>query len=71
MRNAFPGYGPHLTGARLVALLNGHREQGILVIEIATGRSTQTLKVRCAPKAGGTRYPAGLALSPDNRFLEG
>jgi YVTN family beta-propeller protein len=101
-------------GDRLIALLNGHRAQGIQVIDVASGRVTQTLSQPAAfiglafdaagyrlyasggnqdvvyrydwkagtatlldslvlapraPRASGTRYPAGLALSPDDRFL--
>lgn len=101
-------------GGRVVALLNGAREQGIQIVEPSTGRVTQTLPQPAAfigigfdhagsrlyvsggnqdvvyrygwsagtatladslilapraPKADGTRYPAGLALSPDDRFL--
>ncbi|HSE65915.1 MAG TPA: SMP-30/gluconolactonase/LRE family protein, partial [Gemmatimonadales bacterium] len=101
-------------GDRVVALLNGHREQGIQVIEVSTGRVVQTISQPAAfvgldfdhagrrlyvsggngdviyrydwrqgeatlvdslilatrqPKADGTRYPAGLAISPDDRFL--
>jgi YVTN family beta-propeller protein len=101
-------------GDRVVALLNGHREQGIQVIEVSTGRVVQTIPQPAAfvglefdhagrrlyvsggngdviyrydwrqgeatlvdslvlavrqPKANGTRYPAGLAISPDDRFL--
>ncbi len=101
-------------GDRVVALLNGAREQGIQIVDPASGRVTQTLPQRAAfiglgfdhagrrlyvsggnqdvvyrydwsagaatladslilaprePKADGTRYPAGLALSPDDRFL--
>jgi YVTN family beta-propeller protein len=101
-------------GDRFVALLNGHREQGIQVVDLPTGGIAQTitqpaafigvafdaagrrlyasggnqdvvyrydwrsgtamladsliLAVR-APHTDGTRYPAGLALSPDDRFL--
>jgi YVTN family beta-propeller protein len=101
-------------GDRIVALLNGHREQGIQVIDPVTGQVTQTLTQPAtfiglafdsggrqlyvsggnqdliyrydwlngaatladslilaarAPRANGTRYPAGLSLSPDERFL--
>ncbi len=102
------------TGDRVVVLLNGHRAQGIQVIEPATGRMVQTIALPAvfiglafdptgthlyvsggnqdvvyrfnwagdtasladsiilaprAPKADGSRYPAGLALSPDGRLL--
>lgn len=101
-------------GRRVVALMNGSRDQGLQVIDPATGAVTQTLTQRAAfvglafDAAGeqlyvsggnldlvyryawhddqatlidslllaprttgqdGTRYPAGLALSPDDRFL--
>ncbi len=101
-------------GDRVVALLNGAREQGIQIVDPASGRVTQTLPQPAAfiglgfdhagrrlyvsggnqdvvyrydwsagaatladslilaphaPKSDGTRYPAGLALSPDDRFL--
>ncbi|MBI1810274.1 MAG: beta-propeller fold lactonase family protein [Gemmatimonadetes bacterium] len=101
-------------GRQLVVLLNGYREQGVQVVDRATGRITQTLlqaaaflgvafspdgstlyasggnqdvvyryawhdgratltdSLVLAPKSGhngGTRYPGGLAPSPDGRFL--
>ena len=101
-------------GSRLVALLNGHREQGIQVVDPVSGTVTRTLRQPAAflgltfdaagrilyasggnqdvvyryswsagaasltdslvlaphaPKEDGTRYPAGIALAPDGRFL--
>ena len=100
-------------GRQLVLLLNGYREQGVQVVDRATGRIEQTLVQPAAflglafspdgstlfasggnqdvvyryawrngrgsltdslvlatkARANGTRYPAGLAPSPDGRFL--
>ncbi len=101
-------------GDRIVLLLNGWREQGVQVIDRATGRVTQTLQQPAAflgiawspdgstlyasggnqdvvyrynwangsatlrdslvlaakePNRSGTRYPAGLATSPDGGML--
>ena len=102
-------------GDRLVALLNGHREQGIQVVSAPTGsrapdspapgripwsqlRSDRRMalclwrrpgrgvpvslaewrrgaerqsgaRAQSPPGSRGTRYPGGLALSPDGRFL--
>ena len=101
-------------GRKVVVLLNGYREQGIQVVDRATGRVDQTTvqpatflgiafspdgrtlytsggnqdvvyryawtdnramlsdSIILAPKAargGGTRYPAGIAVSPDGRRL--
>lgn len=99
---------------RIVVLLNGWREQGIQVVDRATGRVTQTVALPAVflglafspdgrslyvsggdqdliyrfdwrdgratladsialavkrPRKDGTRYPAGIALSPDGRAL--
>jgi DNA-binding beta-propeller fold protein YncE len=105
---------PEGGGDRVVVLLNGHREQGLQVADVASGEVTQTVRQRAAfiglafdgtgrrlfasggnqdliyrydwangratladslvlsvrpAKADGARYPAGLAVSSDNRFL--
>ena len=104
---------PSPDGRRLVVLLNGYREQGIQVVDRATGEVTQTLiqpaaflgltftedgkslftsggdgdviyrynwsdgsakvadtiKLSSTNRQHGTRYPAGIALSPDNKTL--
>lgn len=101
-------------GDRVVLSLSGYREQGVQVVDAATGRVLQDLPQASAfvglafspdghalyssggngdvvyrydwrngrgtlrdslvlasktPKANGTRYPAGIALSPDGRWL--
>ncbi len=101
-------------GNRIVLLLNGYRQQGIQVVDPATGGVTQTVEQEAAfiglgfdhagrtlyasggnqdvvyrydwrggtatlrdslvlapkdPRRDGTRYPAGLALSADDRLL--
>ena len=100
-------------GRKIVVLLNGYREQGVQVVDRATGRIDQTvvqtaafLGIAFSPdsgtlfvsggnqdvvyryawragratlvdslvlgiktRAGGTHYPAGIAPSPDGRFL--
>src|SRR6202035_740361 len=88
-------------GDRLALLLCGWREEGLQIVDRATGRVLQTLPQAAAflglafspdgrtaygsggnedadgtivlgrkdPKKGGTRYPAGIALSPDGARL--
>ena len=100
-------------GRKIIVLLNGYREQGVQVVDRATGRIDQTITQAAAflgvafspdgetlfasggnqdvvyryawsagratladsivlgvkTRNGGTRYPAGLAPSPDGRFL--